>query len=154
MEQLFGAISAVFSDIPHDTIADEAIVFAAWSRCSGEMLRERTVPISFENNRLIIAVEDKIWQRHLEDLSPAMLAKINSSLGHGTVTFIEFRIDKTAIKAKHEAEKAAIKTVPPVSKDLENAANAIADEQLRENFIAAAAVYLARQSRESENDMA
>ncbi|MGB5013371.1 MAG: DUF721 domain-containing protein [Pyrinomonadaceae bacterium] len=145
MEQLFGAISAVFSDIPHDTIADEAIVFAAWSRCAGEMLRERTVPISFEKKRLIIAVEDITWQRHLEDLSPSMLAKINSSLGYGTVTFIEFRIDKKALNAKHTAEKAVIKRVPPVSKDLKNAANAIADEVFRENFLAAASVYLDRQ---------
>lgn len=145
MEQLFGAIPQVLSAIPHDSTADSAIVFAAWSQCAGEMLRERTVPISFEKKRLVIAVEDKTWQRHLEDLSPTMIAKINSVLGHGTVTFVEFRIDKTAIRSKHAAEKAAIKTVPPVSKDLRNAANAIADEQFRENFIAAAAVYLDRQ---------
>ena len=145
MEQLFGAIPQVLSSIPHDTVADEAIVFAAWSRCAGEMLRERTESISFAKKRLTIAVEDKTWQRHLEDLSPTMLAKINSTLGYGTVTFIEFRIDKKAVAARHATEKAAIKTVPPVSKELENAANAIADERFRENFLAAAGVYLDRQ---------
>ena len=145
MEQLFGAIPQVLSGIPHDTIADNAIVFAAWSQCAGEMLRQRTAPVSFEKKRLAIAVEDLTWQRHLEDLSPTMLAKINSTLGHGTVTFIEFRIDKKAVAARKTAEKAMIKTVPPVSKELETAANAIADERFRENFIAAAAVYLERQ---------
>ena len=145
MEQLFGAIPQVLSGIPHDTIADGALVFAAWSQCAGEMLRERTAPRSFEKKRLVIAVEDKTWQRHLEDLSPTMLAKINSTLGYGTVTFIEFRIDKKAVAARKTAEKAMIKTVPPVSKELETAANAIADERFRENFIAAAAVYLDRQ---------
>jgi len=147
MEQLFGAIPQVLSSIPHETIADEAIVFAAWSRCAGEMLRERTVPLAFEKNRLAIAVEDITWQRHLEHLSPTMLAKINSTLGHGTVTFIEFRIDNKAVATRKTAEKAAIKPIPPVSKDLENAANAIADERFRENFLAAAGVYLDRQKR-------
>lgn len=147
MEQIFGAIPQLLSSIPHDTIADEALVFAGWSRCAGEMLRERTEPVSFEKKRLVIAVEDKTWQRHLEHLSATMLAKINSTLGHGTVTFIEFRIDKKAVAARHAAEKVAIKTVPPVSKDLENAANAIADEGFRENFLAAAGAYLDRQKK-------
>lgn len=145
MEQLFSAIPQALSGIPHDTIADEALTFAAWSQCAGEMLRERTVPISFEKKRLVIAVEDKTWQRHLEDLSPTMIAKINSTLGYGTVTFIEFRIDKKAVAARHAIEKAMTKTVSPVSKDLENAANAIADQGFKENFLAAAGVYLDRQ---------
>ncbi len=145
MEQLFGAIPQVLSGIPHDTIADEALVFAAWSQCAGEMLRDRTVPVSFEKKRLVIAVQDKTWQRHLEDLSPTMLAKLNSTLGYGTITFIEFRIEKKAVTAKRKAEKASIKAIPPVSKDLENAAIAIADERFRENFLAAAGVYLDRQ---------
>ena len=145
MEQLFGAIPQVLSGIPHETIADEALVIAAWSQCAGEMLRERTVPISFEKKRLVIAVEDITWQRHLEDLSPTMLAKLNSTLGHGTVTFIEFRIDKKAVKAKHAAEKASVKAIPPVPKDLEKAANMIADATFRENFLAAAGVYFDRQ---------
>ena len=145
MEQLFGAIPLAVSGIPHDTIADKAIVFATWSQCAGEMLRERTVPISFEKKRIVIAVADKTWQRHLEDLSPTMIAKINSTLGYGTVTFIEFRIDKKAVSARHNVEKAEIRSVPPVSKDLENAAVAIADDRFRENFLAAAGVYLDRQ---------
>ena len=145
MEQLFGAIPMVLSGIPHDTIADEAIVFAAWSRCAGELLRARTVPLSFEKKRLVIAVEDKTWQRHLEDLSPQMIAKLNLAIGHGTVTFIEFRIDKMAVRARQTAEKAVIKTIPPVSKELENAATAIADEHLRKQFITAAGFYLDRQ---------
>lgn len=145
MEQLFGAIPQVLSGIPHDTIADEALVFAAWSQCAGEMLRKLTLALSFEKKRLVIAVEDVTWQRHLEDLSPTMLAKLNSTLGYGTVTFIEFHVNKNAVTGRNTAQKAAIKAVPPVSKDLENAANAIADERFRENFLAAAGVYLDRQ---------
>lgn len=145
MEQLFSAIPPVLSVIPHETIADEAIVFAAWTQCTGDMLRSRTVPVSFEKKRLTIAVEDKTWQQHLEELSPTMLAKINSTLGYGTVTFIEFRIDRKAVAVRRRAEKTAVTVVPPVSEDLEKAANAIANDIYRANFLAAAAVYLDRQ---------
>ncbi len=145
MEQLFSTIPSVLSEIPHETIADEAMVFAAWTQCAGDMLRSRTVPVSFEKERLTIAVEDKTWRQHLEELSPTMLAKINSTLGYGTVTFIEFRIDRKAVAARRRAEKTVVTVVPPVSEDLEKAANAIANDNYRANFLAAAAVYLDRQ---------
>ena len=43
MEQLFGAIPTVVGGLgPHDKLT-EAVVFAAWSRCAGEMILERSV---------------------------------------------------------------------------------------------------------------
>jgi predicted nucleic acid-binding Zn ribbon protein len=96
MEQLFGSLSAVVKGLEANPKKDEAIVFAAWRNCAGEMLSKRTKPLTFSEKRLVVAVEDKIWQRHLEHLSPQMLAKLNKALGEGTVTFIEFRVDKDA----------------------------------------------------------
>lgn len=93
MEQLFGAIPGILNDLEPNASAQEALVFAAWNQTAGEMLRARTTPIEFNEKRLVIAVEDRSWQRNLEELSPQMLAKINASIGHGTVRFIEFRID-------------------------------------------------------------
>lgn len=94
MEQLFGSIQAVLRGLEPNPKKDEAIAFAAWKRCAGEMLSERTTPREFSGKRLTIAVADKIWQRHLEHLAPQMLAKLNERLGRGTVTFIEFRVEK------------------------------------------------------------
>ena len=148
MEQLFGAIPSVLSDLGPHTGIDEAVVFAAWGRCAGDLLRERTTPLEFFENRLVVAVQDQTWQRHLEDLSPQMLVKINGSLGHGTVKYIEFRIDAETVEAVRESNK-VVKTdvldaVPP---SLTKAANAIADEHLREQFLSAAASYLTKQTR-------
>ena len=98
MEQLFSAIPAVLKELGSNAEADEAIAFAAWKRCAGELLSTRTAPVEFFENRLVIAVADKTWQRHLEDLSPQMLVKLNDALGQGTVKFIEFRIDPSALK--------------------------------------------------------
>jgi len=148
MEQLFGAIPSALNGLGPNANVDEAVVFAAWARCAGDLLRVRTAPLEFFENRLVIAVSDQTWRRHLEELSPLMLAKINGSLDQGSVTFIEFRIDAAAVKTARKIEKAAaddISVEPPPS--LTTAADAIADENLRKQFLSAAASYLARQDR-------
>lgn len=94
MEQLFGSIQSVLKELGSNAKTDEAVVLAAWRRCAGELLNARTKPVGFAANRLSIAVADKTWQRHLEELAPQMLVRLNDHLGHGTVKFIEFRIDQ------------------------------------------------------------
>ncbi|MEO6052144.1 MAG: DUF721 domain-containing protein [Pyrinomonadaceae bacterium] len=152
MEQLFGAIPSVLSGLGPNTDIDEAVVFAAWGRCVGDLLRERTAPLEFFENRLVVAVQDKIWQRHLEDLSPQMLVKINGSLGQGSVRYIEFRIDAAAAETARESKKAGniVPDIDEVSPSLANAANAIADEHLRKQFLSTAASYLTKQTSNLE----
>ncbi len=152
MEQLYGAIPAVLSGLGANEGIAEAVVFAAWQRCAGALLRERTAPIEFFENRLVVAVADETWQRHLEDLSPQMLVKLNGSLGQGTVKYIEFRINKkmvNAVRVSNARAKAPEDRPVKVSPSLAAAAEAIADEKLREQFLSAADIYLAKQ-RESE----
>jgi hypothetical protein len=97
MERLFDAIPAVLKGLDANPETDRAVVFAAWKNCVGEILQKRTAPLHFAKNRLIVAVRDETWQRHLEALSPQMLVKINDRLGHGTVRFIEFRVDASIL---------------------------------------------------------
>ncbi len=146
MEQLFGAIPSVLRDLGPNPDVDEALIFSAWERCAGNLLRERTSPLEFFENRLVVAVQDETWRRHLEDLSPQMLFKINASLGQGKVRFIEFRIDAMAVDKVREANKAdaARSETAEVAPGLRSAANAIADEHLRDRFLSAAAAYLAK----------
>lgn len=94
MEQLFTAIPGILKNLEPNGTAAEALVFAVWKQVAGEMLRSKTAPIEFNNTRLVIAVEDKTWKTHLEDLAPQMLAKLNTTLGQNSVKFIEFRIGK------------------------------------------------------------
>ena len=148
MEQLFGAIPQVLGELAPNASVTSAVVFAAWNHCAGDMLKARTSPMNFTANRLVVAVQDKTWRLHLEDLSPTMLVKLNGVLGQGTVKFIEFRVDKKAVDAVREtivegdnAREAAVKA--PAS--LVKAANAIADDNLREQFLNSAAIYLKRQ---------
>ena len=151
MEQLFGAIPAVLGGLGANEGINEAVVFAAWQRCAGELLNERTTPIELFENRLVVAVADETWQRHLEDLSPQMLVKLNGSLGRGSVKFIEFRIDKKAVNARRKEKtnpSRANDVAVDVAASLTEAAKVIADQGLREQFLSAAAAYLARQKSE------
>ncbi len=145
MEQLFGAIPSVLSGLVTNGEIDEAVVFAAWKRCAGDLLRTRTAPIEFFENRLVVAVADETWARHLEDLSPQMLYKLNASLGNRTVNFIEFRIDAKAVAALRETVGATTDNAPTeIAPSLAAAAEAIGDESLREQFLSAAGNYLAK----------
>ncbi|MEO7659366.1 MAG: DUF721 domain-containing protein [Pyrinomonadaceae bacterium] len=150
MEQLFGAIPTVLNGLGPNAEIEEAVVFAAWPRCAGELLEQRTAPLEFFENRLVIAVQDETWRRHLEDLSPQMLIKLNRSLGQGTVKFIEFRIDESAIETKRDPTPNHVinaKKKQSVAPSLAKAAMAIDDEKLREQFLSAAAGYLAKQRK-------
>jgi predicted nucleic acid-binding Zn ribbon protein len=92
MEQLFAAIPSIVKSLePNKDVAD-AVVFAAWNQVAGEQIRSHTKPLRVNNKRLVIAVVDETWRQNLEALSPQMIAKLNKSLGDGTVTFIEFRV--------------------------------------------------------------
>lgn len=148
MEQIFSAIPTVLQGIESPAEVDKAIVFAAWCRCSGELIRERTVPVEFVRNRLTIAVQDKTWRRHLEDLSSQMLVLMNGVLGQGTVKFIEFSIDESAVNAVRKTSNEPNvdeESCPDVAPSLRHAANAIADDDLRNQFLSSAASYLAKQ---------
>lgn len=147
MEQVFAAIPSVLSGLEPNAGINEAVVFAAWSKCAGDLLRTRTAPVEFFENRLVVAVQDEMWRRHLEELSPQMLFKMNGGLGKGTVRFIEFRVDNKAVTGSRKPEIANMPENEPVdiAPSLTRAAEAIADHDLREQFLSTAVAYLAKQ---------
>lgn len=95
MDQLFTVLPKVLKQVEHTPRADESVVFAAWRRAAGEPLSRRAEAIGYAEKRLIVAVEDKTWQVHLKDLAPQLVARINESVGDGTIEFIEFRVGRT-----------------------------------------------------------
>ena len=115
------------------------MVFAAWRRVAGDALGNRTKPLEFFQNRLIVAVEDQNWQRNLETLAPEMVAKLNAATEQGKVRFIEFRIDKNAVGPQGpRTDSSEIN----VSDSLRSAADQIENESLRKSFLEAASAYL------------
>lgn len=145
MEQLLGAIPSILKGLGDNDAATEALVFAAWKRTAGELLSERTAAVEFAEARLVVAVQDITWQRHLEDLAPQMLARLNGKLGEGAVKFIEFRIDPLAIASRTPLEIKPADSSYLIPNSVEAAAEQIADESLKQQFIETAAAYLAAQ---------
>jgi hypothetical protein len=140
MEQLFAALPQLLKELGANHAVEEQMVFAAWVRTAGDMLNERTKPLEYFENRLIVAVEDQNWQRNLESLAGTMVAKLNGATEQGTVKYIEFRIDKKAIE--REQKRVIEPTADDVPDALRSAANEIADDRLRKSFLEAAAAYL------------
>lgn len=148
MERLFKAIPTVLNSVGSHTATDEALVLAAWRECAGELLSQRTAAMEFFEDRLVVAAGDDTWRRHLEELAPQLVYKLNGRLGDGTVRYIEFVVDAGAIGRKTaDAGEQQDATRAVLDDSLAAAAEAIADPALREQFIDAAAVYLARQKQ-------
>ena len=145
MERLFDAIPDVLKGLAADRGTSDALVFAAWKQCAGKLITERTEPVEYFESRLVVAVADASWRAHLEDLSPQMIARMNATVGQGSVKFIEFRVDASVFR---EGKNSSVeKSEPPLaelSSRLTDAANAISDQRLRNSFLAAAAAYLAK----------
>ncbi|HMQ04820.1 MAG TPA: DciA family protein [Pyrinomonadaceae bacterium] len=154
MEELIKSFPAVMKEVADDDRAYEPLVFAAWRRCIEGPMAEHVVPIRFDEGRVIAAVSNITWQRHLLDLAPALVAKLNGSIGQPIVRFIEFRIDDAAVSLhRAKAKETKRERTDEISREdhlwpeLDAAAEEIADPDLRELFRSAAAGTMARRRR-------
>jgi hypothetical protein len=152
MQDIFRALPKVLREAGESEPLREPLVLAAWKRIAGENLERNTAPVKLDEKRLVIAVADEIWKRHLEHLSGQMIFKLNSLLGEEVVTFIEFRVDAKQFSAVREAQerKAAERlnfdrrSQEELTPRLRKAAESIEDPELRELFLQAAGNCLVR----------
>ncbi len=154
MQSVFRSLPQVFKDFEDNEAANEAIVFAAWRRISGDSLGSHAVPVSLEKKRLTIAVSSETWKKQVEDLSGHMIFLLNATLGCSLVTFIEFRVDAKAVKKEgrkalanrfSEAEYNEI-AMKQITAGIHLAVKAITDKNLRNQFLLAAGSSLARKA--------
>lgn len=157
MNELFRALPALLKEFEDNETVREAVVFAAWRKIAGEMLRDHAVPFELVQKRLIIAVSSETWRKHLEHLSGQMIFKINSKLGAALVTFIEFRVDEAAVKKERAQfnKKGADdisdqQALSQITVKMRHSADAIKDDHLRYQFLLAAGSCLARRKKLKE----
>lgn len=152
MQDILSSLPRIFEGFKGNEPAAEAIVFAAWKNVVGEALGEHLVPVRLIKKKLIVAASSEIWRKQVVDLADQMVFKLNAALGSSLVSFIEFRIDAKIVREhrrKIEARQIAdaewdALVESEVTPQLQNAAEAIADELLRSVFLAAAGSSLAR----------
>ena len=68
------------------------IVCAAWKRAVGKNIATRSRATKLVRDKLVVEVEDWLWQRNLMGLSRQILKNLEKTVGPGIVTDLEFRI--------------------------------------------------------------
>jgi predicted nucleic acid-binding Zn ribbon protein len=64
---------------------------AAWKVAAGKKIAEHTRATALVRGKLVVQVEDQIWQRQLSTLSRALVRNLETALGETLVTDIDFR---------------------------------------------------------------
>jgi predicted nucleic acid-binding Zn ribbon protein len=78
--------------LPADAITAEELARAAWPEAVGKKVAGHTRAARMVRTRLIVEVEDRVWQRQLFSLSRQILANLEKQIGPGVVEDLEFRV--------------------------------------------------------------
>jgi len=139
MESLIKTLPAILTAAGPSTEVAEAACFAAWKHAVGEALSVHAVPVKLEDQTLIVAVADNIWQMQLEQIRPQLLFRLNAVLGHSLVKLIELRVDPSALAKTRKPEGTSNKHLDyAIPFELLAAASEIQDADLRRAFLGAA----------------
>jgi len=76
-------------------MSGEELARAAWPGAVGKRIACHASPISLVRDRLVVEVEDAVWQKQLFHLRFQILRKIEELIGQAIVRDIEFRIVPT-----------------------------------------------------------
>lgn len=73
-------------------VSDEQIAMGAWPVAVGPKIAGRTTAVGMVRERLIVEVEDHVWQRQLFTLREQILRGMEKAIGRRIVEQLEFRI--------------------------------------------------------------
>ena len=116
-------------DFPGDSVSGEQLVCAAWSATVGARIAKHARAERLVRTKLIVGVDDSVWQRQLFGMSRMILSKLTENLGDGLVVDqLEFRVAAPR-RGPQRAERST-------SASPEDEANGIEDEDMRRHYIA------------------
>jgi predicted nucleic acid-binding Zn ribbon protein len=84
--RLFGRMK-----LPRDVVTLEDIARKAWGLAVGKRIAARTQPVALVRGKLVVEVEDIVWQRQLNTLSGQILANLRKHIGPEIVDDLDFR---------------------------------------------------------------
>ena len=128
----------------------EAACLGAWKHAVGETLSARAQAESLRDQTLLVAVEDIVWQRQLEQMRDQFVFRLNKVLGRPVVRVLEFRIapEKFTAKPPVTIPAGATRAIPI---ELISAAAHIEDPGLRKAFLGAAVSCVNRLEKHDAN---
>lgn len=153
MESLIKTLPAILSAAGPSPEVAEAACLAAWKHAVGEALSIHAVPLKLENETLIVAVADNLWQRQLEQIRPQLLFRLNTVLGHSLVKLIELRIDPKSLPTRTVEVDPRQDADLLVPFELRAAASGIQDAALRRVFLGAATSCLNRIENNQQSEI-
>jgi len=112
-------------DVPERPLTPEQVVLSAWPSAVGKRLAQNTRAAKLVRARLVVEVEDAVWQRNLFTLSWQILANLAKHVGAGVVEDLEFRV----VPRRREPQR-AVASMPVFADD----ADGIVDPVLRQIY--------------------
>lgn len=73
-------------------LAPEEFAAAVWPAAVGKRLAQRTGPVKLYGRKMVVDVDDAIWQKQLATMSGQILTKLQGMAGPGLIETIEFRV--------------------------------------------------------------
>src|SRR5437764_12265709 len=120
--RLFGKMS-----FPGDSVSSEELVCAAWSATVGKRIARHARAEKLVRTKLVVGVDDAVWQRQLFTMSRMIVGKLAENLGAGVVEDVEFRVAPQRRGPQRAARATPAKT--------EDEADGIEDPILRRIYI-------------------
>jgi hypothetical protein len=109
--------------LPRESVSDEQLACAAWPQAVGKKVAAHTRAVRMVRARLVVEVEDNVWQRQLFTLTPQIMGALVNCLGSGVVEDLEFKVVPRRIEPRR-----AVAAVPALFAD---EAEGIADPLMR-----------------------
>ena len=99
-------------------MSDEDIARAVWPAAVGKAIASHTSRLKLVRNKLVIEVEDAIWQRQLHTLSTQIIGRLRTLTGSDAIEELEFRIGVPRREAQRaESLAPALLALQPDSDD-------------------------------------
>lgn len=81
---------------------DESLARAAWPGAVGPRIANRSNVVALTGSRLVIQVEDSVWQSQLYAMRGQILTRVEQILGRNVVQSLEFKVAIPRPKAQRE----------------------------------------------------
>ncbi|MBI4470800.1 MAG: DUF721 domain-containing protein [Acidobacteria bacterium] len=148
MDDLYAYLPPLIERWSSQESVREQAVLGGWDRIVGEPVSRHCTPYRIFDRRLIVLTSDRTWKTQMERISGEILRRLNQLMGHGSVTFIEYRVDaaRAGVRSPENAPGKNSALPAKTRKALQAASTQIEDADLRERYLRAATKYLARRA--------
>ena len=114
------------SETGTELVSHERLAVGAWKKAVGKRLADRARAVKLVRDRLVVGVDDEVWQKNLWGLRFQILKNLEAAIGPGIVASVEFRILPQKIEPQRAASPGRELALQPVDE-----ADPIADPGLR-----------------------